>query len=91
MQPLQRNLDFEYPQAKIKVTASAGTYIRSLAHDLGQTLGMGALLADLRRTNIGDFDINKALSLDKVTKQSLEQIKLDTAQVISSLDQYYDQ
>ena len=84
-------LDFEYPKAKIKVTASAGTYIRSLAHDLGQTLGMGALLADLRRTNIGDFDINKALSLDKVTKQSLEQIKLDTAQVISSLDQYYDQ
>ncbi len=84
-------LDFVYPQAKIKVTASAGTYIRSLAHDLGQAIGTGALLADLRRTSIGDFDIKNALLLDDVSQHSLNKIKLDTKDTIDFLSQYLDQ
>ena len=84
-------LDFKYPRAKIKVTASAGTYIRSLAYDLGQAMQTGALLADLRRTKIGDFDVSQALSLDKISKDFLQQYKLDTESTITSLGQYYDQ
>ena len=84
-------LDFKYPKAKIKVTASAGTYIRSLAYDLGKAMATGALLADLRRTKIGDFDVDQALPLDKVSEQSLSKHKLNTATVIKSLNQYYDQ
>jgi len=46
---------------EIKVTCSAGTYIRSLAHDLGQFLGCGGLLSALRRTEIGDFRVENAI------------------------------
>ncbi len=50
----------------VRVTCSAGTYIRSLAHDLGQRLGCGALLAQLRRTRAGCFDVKDAYSLDQL-------------------------
>lgn len=47
----------------IKVTVSAGTYIRSLAHDLGTVLGCGAILTRLRRTMCGDFCVEDARTL----------------------------
>ncbi len=50
----------------ITVTCSAGTYIRSLAHDLGSLLGCGALLSALRRTRIGEFSIAEAQTLDEL-------------------------
>lgn len=48
------------------VTCSAGTYIRSLAHDLGQRIGCGALLSRLRRTRVGEFTIERARTLDEL-------------------------
>ncbi len=50
----------------IEVTCSAGTYIRSIAHDLGQQLGCGAILTRLRRTAIGDFSLADARTLDEL-------------------------
>ncbi len=50
----------------ITVTGSAGTYIRSIAHDLGQALGCGAVLSKLRRTVSGEFDLRCARTLDEV-------------------------
>jgi tRNA pseudouridine55 synthase len=44
------------------VICSKGTYIRSLAHDFGKALNSGAHLSALRRTKIGDFHVNSALS-----------------------------
>lgn len=52
--------------AHIKVSCSKGTYIRSLARDLGEALGSGAFLSSLRRTANGGFTINEAVSLDEV-------------------------
>jgi tRNA pseudouridine55 synthase len=46
------------------VDCSAGFYVRSLAHDLGQRLGTGGHLASLRRTRTGDFTVDQAVSLD---------------------------
>jgi tRNA pseudouridine55 synthase len=51
----------------ILVTCSAGTYIRSIAHDLGQRLGCGALLSCLRRTRSGEYSVDQARSLDRLT------------------------
>jgi tRNA pseudouridine55 synthase len=48
----------------LDVHCSAGFYVRSLAHDLGQRLGIGAHLAGLRRTRSGDFTLDQAVSLD---------------------------
>jgi tRNA pseudouridine55 synthase len=51
-------------EARLRVTASAGFYVRSLAHDLGQTLGCGAHLASLRRTQSGSFSLDGAVSAE---------------------------
>ncbi len=48
----------------IEVTCSSGTYIRSLADDLGRALGGGAHLRDLRRTSIGSFSVEDAVAVD---------------------------
>jgi tRNA pseudouridine55 synthase len=54
----------ELPVVSFKVICSTGTYIRSLAHDFGQTLGCGAYLSSLRRTAIGDFKVEDALAMN---------------------------
>jgi len=53
-------------RARFVAEVSAGTYIRSLAHDLGQALGCGAHLSQLRRTQAGEFTLSQAVSLDTV-------------------------
>jgi tRNA pseudouridine55 synthase len=50
----------------ILVTVSSGTYVRSLAHDLGERLGCGALLTSLRRTQVGAFRIEQAKTIDEL-------------------------
>lgn len=50
----------QLPEVDFKVVCSKGTYIRSLAHDFGKALGSGAHLSALRRTKIGDFNVNNA-------------------------------
>jgi len=57
-------LAFNPPEVTIDVRCSAGTYIRSLAHDLGRQLGCGAHLSALRRTAVGDFTLAQAVSLE---------------------------
>ena len=58
----------DLPEIHFQVKCSKGTYIRSLAHDVGQEFGVGAYLKALRRTSIGDFHIDQALSLDGFLK-----------------------
>ncbi len=55
---------------QLDVTCSAGTYVRSLAHDLGQQLGCGAILSQLRRTRVGAFSIAEARTLDQLAALS---------------------
>ena len=51
-----------------RVVCSKGTYIRSLAHDFGKALDSGAYLSALRRTKIGDFDVDKAITVENFIK-----------------------
>jgi tRNA pseudouridine55 synthase len=57
-------LDYAYPRLELEARCSAGTYIRSLARDLGEHLGCGGYIAALRRTRVGIFDIADACTLD---------------------------
>ncbi len=59
-------LDWQLPVAVIEVVCGKGTYIRSLAHDLGQLLGCGACLRNLVRQRCGSFDIKDAVSLPEL-------------------------
>ena len=54
------------PIAKFRVACTKGTYVRSLAHELGQKLGCGAHLATLRRVTSGKWDVADALTLDAI-------------------------
>jgi len=54
----------------LRVDCSAGFYVRSLAHDLGQRLGIGGHLAALRRTRSGDFTLEQAISMDTVERDA---------------------
>lgn len=64
-------LGWEAPKLTLRVLCSKGTYIRALARDLGEAMNSGAHLTALRRTRVGDYTIDDALSLD----QALELIK----------------
>ncbi|MCL2401002.1 MAG: tRNA pseudouridine(55) synthase TruB [Oscillospiraceae bacterium] len=59
-------IDFGGSEFTIRVACSKGTYIRTLAHDIGQTLGMGGAMASLRRTKAGAFSIDTALPLNEI-------------------------
>jgi tRNA pseudouridine55 synthase len=52
------------PDLELRVACSAGTYVRALARDVGDALGVGAHLTALRRTAIGSFTVDRALSID---------------------------
>ena len=56
-------LNYNYPELKIRVHCSSGTYIRTLAEDIGEALGTGAYLTALRRTNIANYSVDDALML----------------------------
>ncbi|MBU0572475.1 tRNA pseudouridine(55) synthase TruB [Patescibacteria group bacterium] len=58
---------YKYPVLKIKTTVSSGTYIRALARDIGEQLGCGAYLRNLKRTGIGNFDLKDSIEMDKLT------------------------
>lgn len=66
---------FEPPRFDFRVLVSKGTYVRTLAHDLGQKLGCGGHLAALRRTSVGSFKLSQALTLDQIEALSLPEIE----------------
>ena len=58
-------VSYVYPELKIRVHVSSGTYIRSLAVDIGEALGTGAYCSGLRRTKIGKWDVDDASQLEE--------------------------
>ncbi|MCK7636820.1 tRNA pseudouridine(55) synthase TruB [Corynebacterium pygosceleis] len=67
----------------VDVLCSSGTYIRSLARDLGATLGVGGHLTALRRTSVGPFDVTRAQPLAEITEHPELSLSLDEALAVS--------
>src|SRR5687768_11945464 len=67
-----RLVSFDGDTAKVSMTVSAGFYVRSLAHDLGEALGCGAVLVGLRRTRSGEFGLDSTVPLAQVLESSRE-------------------
>jgi tRNA pseudouridine55 synthase len=59
----------DLPTIEFRVVCSTGTYIRSLVHDFGQALGVGAYMSGLRRTKIGDFRVEDAMQWEDLEKE----------------------
>lgn len=60
---------YSYPYLVIKTKVSSGTYIRSLAQDIGEALGVGAYTTQLRRLSVGEYSVSEAKSLEDFTVQ----------------------
>lgn len=60
-----KDIEFDYPVLKFSCKVSSGTYIRSLVEDIGDKLSTGAYMSGLRRIEIGDFNIENAISVDQ--------------------------
>jgi tRNA pseudouridine55 synthase len=59
----------------VKVRGSSGTYVRTLAHDIGEALGLGAHLTKLRRTGVGHFKVDSALTLDELERTPRDDLR----------------
>jgi tRNA pseudouridine55 synthase len=74
---------------RARVTCSAGTYIRTLAEDFGKKLGVGAHVAELRRTRAGQFKIEEAITLERLQDEaqtaSLDQLLISPDAALSFL------
>ena len=81
-------LSVEGCEATILLHCSAGTYVRSIAHDAGRALGCGAFLKSLRRTASGDFNIERARSLEELAALAqegrLQEALIPAAQLLPS-------
>ena len=66
----------DYPMAAFEVECSKGTYVRTLASDIGDALGVGAHLKQLTRTAIGDFRLEDASTLEQLTDRASIQARL---------------
>jgi tRNA pseudouridine55 synthase len=60
-----KEVGYNYPKLKFTAEVSSGTYIRSLAEDVGKNLGTGAYLSTLRRTKVGKYEVRDAKTIDK--------------------------
>jgi tRNA pseudouridine55 synthase len=63
-----KDLEFDFPFVRFTVEVSSGTYIRSLAHDLGKKLGSGGIMTALRRTRVGQFKLEDAITIEDLAK-----------------------
>lgn len=61
--------DYNYPEVRFTTKVSSGTYIRSLVEDIGKKLGTGAYMSDLKRTEIGEFNLQKAVPITKLSNK----------------------
>lgn len=68
-------LSFALPKLTFRLACTKGTYVRTVANDLGQKLGCGAHLSELRRTGSGKFTIEQCLPLDQIEALSLPEIE----------------
>jgi tRNA pseudouridine55 synthase len=73
------------PDARIRAHCSGGTYMRSIAHDLGQVLGCGAHLQDLRRLASGEFELEQARTIGQLESLAAEERLLDAVVPASRL------
>lgn len=77
--------DPAYNRITVRIHCSSGTYIRSIARDLGNLLGVGGYVSELRRTSIGPFKIEEAFTFDQLNPSNIENHLIQTESFLSRL------
>jgi tRNA pseudouridine55 synthase len=68
------DVNYDYPKLRFTAKVSSGTYIRSLAEDIGDTLGTGAYLSVLHRTKVGQLNLKDATKIENLTGTEVSQL-----------------
>jgi tRNA pseudouridine55 synthase len=77
---------YSYPKAVFKVSCTSGTYIRSLINDIGEKLGVGAYMSELKRTKVGNFNIKNSHNLENINNKKLKEDFIDLSDVLPFME-----
>src|SRR4051812_46533669 len=77
-------LHYPWPDLRLRIDCGRGTYIRAIARDLGEVLDVGGYLTELRRTAIGSFVVDRAVTLEKLREVGIAPFLLDPPGMASS-------
>jgi tRNA pseudouridine55 synthase len=80
-----RLIGYGFPDVEVEIDCGSGTYVRSLARDLGNTLGCGGLMSALVRERIGDFSIATAVTIEDITARPLAELLLPPLAAVADL------
>ncbi|MFN9721497.1 MAG: tRNA pseudouridine(55) synthase TruB [Planctomycetota bacterium] len=83
-----RVLSFEWPRLELEIDCGSGTYIRSIARDLGTVLGCGGLMSRLERTRIGSFSVSKAVSVEDLTRDGIASLMCPAIDLVRDFERY---
>ena len=83
-----RLLSYEWPRLELEIICGSGTYIRSIARDLGTELGCGGLMTRLERTRVGVFGSGDAIPADDLTLASIPTALLPAVSIVQHLAKY---
>ena len=67
-------LDYAWPLLRLRIDCGRGTYVRAIARDLGESLGVGGYLTELRRTRVGEFEVSSAVTIDELRARGVEAV-----------------
>jgi len=81
-------LSYEWPRLELQVRCGSGTYIRSIARDLGNELGCGGLMSRLERTQVGSFDRSTAISAAGLTLETIQTALRPAVSIVQHLPQF---
>ena len=81
-----RVLALELPRIRFRTNCTKGTYVRTLCSDIGDQLGCGAHLCELRRSRSGKFDVHDAHTLDEILQRNRDQLKEFIIPILKLMD-----
>jgi tRNA pseudouridine55 synthase len=83
-----RVLKYEWPRLDLEIVCGSGTYIRSIARDLGEQLGCGGLMSRLERTRIGPFSATDGVAVEELTVQNIGQLLCPAVRIVEHLPKF---
>ena len=81
-------LSYHWPLLELEIVCGSGTYIRSIARDLGKILGCGGLMSRLERTRIGDFSSSEAIPAADLSLQTIQSTLCPAVRIVEHMPQY---
>lgn len=78
-------VDYFYPELRVQIECSSGTYVRSLGRDLAESLGTAAVMSDLVRTAVGSFTLDKAVRPEQMKPENWRDFLLPLRQAVEAL------